>query len=126
MANSPGHKKWPDHKVIEDRPAARMQVHFNGQKVADSTDVIRVAEDGHPNRFYFPRQDVRMELLERTEATTQCPFKGTAHYYSLKVGDRVEENAIWTYEDPYDEHRDLKDRLAFYDEKMDEVKTLAA
>lgn len=59
-----------------------------------------------------------MDRLQRTDHATECPFKGHAHYYSVRADDRVSENAVWTYEDPYDEHRALKDRLAFYDDKV--------
>lgn len=121
MGKSPGHRKWPDHKVEEQRLKERMQVEVAGKVVADSSDVIRLHEDGHPDRFYFPRSDIRMDAMEPSETTSECPFKGTAHYFSLKVGDKRLEDAAWTYEDPFDEHRDLKDRVAFYDDKMKEI-----
>jgi uncharacterized protein (DUF427 family) len=119
MARSPGHQRWPDHHVVEEHPKDRVQIYFEGEKIADSADVIRVNEDEHPARYYLPRKDVRMDLLKRTQQTTECPFKGTAHYYTLKLRGDEKENVVWTYEDPYDEHRDLKDRLAFYDERVD-------
>jgi uncharacterized protein (DUF427 family) len=63
-----------------------------------------------------------MDKMERTETTSHCPFKGTAHYYSLRAGDKQLEDAAWTYEDPYDEHRDLQNRVAFYDDKAPEIR----
>jgi uncharacterized protein (DUF427 family) len=121
MSKSPGHQKWPEHKVLESQVGERIVVELEGQILADSRNVIRVDEDGSPARYYFPRGDVRMEKLERTATTSQCPFKGTAHYFNLSAhggghGDKLED-AVWSYEAPFDEHQALKDRLAFYDDK---------
>jgi uncharacterized protein (DUF427 family) len=111
----------PAHKVEEKRISARVKVEVGGDEIADSSDVIRVDEDDYPSRYYFPRSDVKMDKLERSSTTTKCPFKGTASYFNLKLGDRKLEDAVWTYEEPYDEHLDLKDRLAFYDDKIKEI-----
>jgi uncharacterized protein (DUF427 family) len=121
MSKSPGHQKWPDHKVKEEHIRQRVQVGINGNIIADSNDVIKVDEDQHPTRYYFPRSDVKMDKLQRSDTTTECPFKGTAHYYHLNLGDKKLEDVVWTYEDPYEEHRELKDRVAFYDDKTQEI-----
>jgi uncharacterized protein (DUF427 family) len=121
MAKSPGHREHPDHKVNERHLDQRVTVEVNGEPIASSRHVVRVDEDGYPPRYYFPRVDVRMEKLTRTATTTTCPFKGVAHYYSVSAGGRTLADAVWTYEDPYEEHPAIKDRLAFWDGKFPEI-----
>jgi uncharacterized protein (DUF427 family) len=118
---SPGHEQWPNHKVAEHHIKGKLSVEVNGLRMAESSDVIRVDEDGSPARYYFPRSDVSTDELERSTTTSECPFKGTAHYFNLKLGDETLEDAVWSYEEPYDEHRALKDRLAFYDDKLPQI-----
>lgn len=132
MSKSPGHQKWPDHKVRETPVGQQVTAELDGQILAESTRAIRVDEDGSPARYYFPRDDVRMDKLQRTATTSHCPFKGTAHYFSLSmdgggkggtpgVHAGLLEDAVWSYEEPFDEHQDLKDRMAFYDDKYRDI-----
>jgi uncharacterized protein (DUF427 family) len=92
-----------------------------GVPIADSTDVIRVKEDGNPARLYFPRADVSMDRLQSSTTTTECPFKGKAAYFSVVAAGQVLEDAAWSYEAPYDEHGDLKERVAFYTDQAPEI-----
>lgn len=121
MSKSPGHRKWPAHKVAEMRTGEPMEVEVHGEVIAQSNDVMAVEEDEQPRRYYFPRSDVKMEKLERTATTTKCPFKGTARYFNLKLDGKTLKDAVWTYEDPCDEHHELKDRVAFYDDMVREI-----
>jgi uncharacterized protein (DUF427 family) len=126
MSQSPGHRQSPQHKVAETPVEGRMCAMLDGEVVADSSDVLRVDEDHNPPRYYFPRGDVHMDALERTATTTQCPFKGTANYFSVQAHGRSWSDAAWTYEDPYDEHRGLAGRIAFYTGKVPELEVSAA
>lgn len=126
MSQSPGHRKWPEHAVREAPVSETVTVELDGQVIAESRNAVRVDEDGSPPRYYLPRADVRMDRLERTATTSQCPFKGTAHYFALSLdgggnGGKLDD-AVWSYEEPFDEHRTLKDRLAFYDDKYRNIR----
>ncbi len=111
--------KFPDYRVDLDPSTTRVRVTFGGEVVADSDRTLVVRETKHAPVVYFPREDVRFDLLEPTSHTTFCPFKGEASYWTLRVGDRVEENVIWSYADPFDEVAGLKDYVSFYADRVD-------
>ena len=126
MSKSPGHQQHPEHQVAERHLDQRMTVSVNGEVIADSKDVIRVDEDRSPARFYFPRPDVKMDKLQPSEKTSQCPFKGTARYFSVNAGDKQLKDSVWSYETPYDEHANLAGRVAFWDDKVPEIQVRSA
>ncbi len=123
-ANSgPGWKKYPKHRITTKPAGVRVQVKFNGDVIADTRDAIALEESMSgstvaPVVYYIPRKDVKMERLARSSHQTHCPFKGQASYYSLANGP---ENAVWTYEQPYDEMTAIKELLAFYPDKVDSI-----
>ena len=118
---APGYKQHPKHRISTQPAKLRVQVTYKGETIADTRNAIELHEThvGHvvaPVVYYIPRKDVKMERLARTEHHTDCPFKAQASYYSLKNGA---ENAVWTYEQPYDEMLAIKELLAFYPDKFD-------
>jgi len=117
MSNpAPGFKKRPDHR-IETRPASvRVQVNYKGELIADSRDALVMQEGTYAPVYYLPRAEVKMERLARTSHRTHCPFKGDASYYSIVNGP---QNAVWSYEQPYDEMTLIKGWLAFYPDKVE-------
>ena len=116
---APGYERHPDH-YVEVRPGSRrVRVALAGETVADSARTLIVRERGYAPVHYFPREDVRMDLAERTDSRTYCPFKGEASYWTLRVGERSEDDAMWSYETPFDEALALKDRVAFHRDRMD-------
>jgi uncharacterized protein (DUF427 family) len=92
---------------------------FNGATIADSTNAHLLFETRHLPVYYFPRADLRFDLLTPTDHHSYCPYKGDCSYWTVKVGDRAAENAVWAYPDPFDEVAAIKDFVAFYWNKMD-------
>jgi uncharacterized protein (DUF427 family) len=78
--------------------ANRVIARCAGVTIADSTLVLTVHETGKAAVQYFPRIDIVMERLRPSGRTTQCPGKGTAHYFSVEIGGRVIEAAAWSYD----------------------------
>jgi uncharacterized protein (DUF427 family) len=108
-----------DHLLYFEDSPRRVRVMFDGETVADSRRVKLLHEAGLLPVYYFPQEDVRMELLEESDHTTHCPFKGDASYWSVRVGERVAENAVWGYPEPIDSCPPIAGYLAFYWRKMD-------
>jgi len=92
VSKSPGHQKWPDHQIREEQ--LQQSVEVEGVVVAVSSGVIKVDEDKSPVRYYFPRADVRMDKLERSKTTTECPFKGMASYFLMHASADARSEGI--------------------------------
>jgi uncharacterized protein (DUF427 family) len=87
---------------------------LGGETVVDSCHVALLHETGYLPIWYFPRSDVRFDLLEETEHTTHCPFKGDASYWTIRVGGKVAENKVWGYPEILPGTPPITDRVAFY------------
>ncbi len=108
-----------EHALYLENSPRRVRAVFGGETVVDTRHAKLLHETGHLPVYYFPVEDVRQDLLERTDHSTHCPFKGDASYWSVRVGDRVAENAVWGYEEPMDSAPPLRDLVAFYFDAMD-------
>lgn len=102
-----------------ERCAARIRVIFNEVVIADTVDAWRVLETSHPPTYYIPIADIRMEHLSRTTRSTFCEFKGSASYWTIRVGERSAANAAWSYANPISGYEAIRDHLAFYASRMD-------
>jgi uncharacterized protein (DUF427 family) len=114
----------PDHPISIAPNAKRVRVTFNGQVIADSAHALALQEASYPAVLYIPRADVDMTLLARTSTSTHCPYKGDASYFSVKAGDKMAENAIWSYEQPFPAVASIKDHVAFYPDRVDAIEEL--
>jgi uncharacterized protein (DUF427 family) len=111
----------PDHPISIDANPSRVVVTVGGKVIADTRDALTLREASYPPVQYIPRQDVDMSALTRSDHTTYCPYKGDASYYSIPVGADRSVNAVWTYETPFEAMGRIKDYLAFYPERVDEI-----
>jgi uncharacterized protein (DUF427 family) len=111
----------PDHPITIERNPARIIVSIAGRIVADTREALTLREAAYPAVQYIPRQDVDMALLERTDHTTYCPYKGDCSYYSIPLGGDRSVNAAWSYEAPYAAVAPIKDYVAFYPNRVDEI-----
>ena len=102
---------------IKTAPADRtVRVTFKGELIAESREALELKEGSYPTVYYVPRKDVKMDRLVRSSHKTHCPFKGDASYFSVVGGP---EDAVWSYEQPFDEMVAIKELLAFYPDQFE-------
>lgn len=108
----------PEYEISAEEVDRVVRLRYHGVVVAESSRAVLYQESRLPPVYYFPREDVRMDLLRRTRHRTHCPFKGNASYWTLGVGDQKVENSVWSYENPLEEAVGIKSRLAFWIDKL--------
>ena len=109
------HARDPYHRIDVLDTSRHVRISLDGETLAESTRTRVLYETGLPPRWYFPREDVRMDLLTPSDTQTGCAYKGFASYWS--AGD--EDDVVWTYPDPRPEAARIKDYLAFFNERVD-------
>lgn len=112
------------HITIEPNPN-RVIVRLGGATIADTTRALVMRAPGTPDVQYIPREDVDMASLVRTSHVTHCPYKGDASYWSIRSGSRTVDNAVWSYETPFDAMAPIKGHLAFYSDRVDSIEEQA-
>jgi len=113
----------PDHPITIERNPAHITVSVGGRVVADTRDALTLREASYPPVQYIPRKDVNMSLLEKTQHSTYCPYKGDASYYSIPAGGQKSVNAIWTYEAAFPAVAAINEYVAFYPDRVDKIET---
>ncbi|SEM53159.1 Uncharacterized conserved protein, DUF427 family [Loktanella fryxellensis] len=93
-------------------------VRAGGAVLGESAQALELIEGDRPPVIYFPRGDIAMTFLDRTDRTTVCPFKGTASYYAIASRSGTLDNAVWSYEDPHPEVSAIKGYLSFYTDRV--------
>ena len=96
-----------------------VRVELGGRVIARSERAVRICETASPPGYYIPPGDVDPEALLPSSRSSFCEWKGEAHYWTVRAGDRLAKDAAWSYPDPYPEFAAIREFLAFYPRRMD-------
>jgi uncharacterized protein (DUF427 family) len=111
------HPRDPFHRIEIVHSSRPVRVELEGQVLAESGRPYLLFESMLPVRYYLPAPDVASQLLQPSDTRTACAYKGFASYLSLPQ----EPDIAWTYSDPLREASEVKDRIAFFNERVDLV-----
>jgi uncharacterized protein (DUF427 family) len=114
----------PDHPIAIEPNPRRVRVVVGGFIVAETTRALTLKEAHFPPVQYIPREDAQMDLFERTDRASHCPYKGDAAYYTVTAGGIVARNAAWIYENPYPAVKEIAGHLAFYPDRVEAIEEL--
>lgn len=89
-------------------------VRAGGAIVGESASALELVEGDNAPVIYFPRADIGMAFLEKSDSTTRCPYKGQATYYTISTSAGDIPDAAWSYEDPLDGVSEIAGHIAFY------------
>lgn len=106
-----------EHITIRNAPGTWV-VRTTGAVIAESSNALELTEGDLAPVIYFPRDDVAMSFLDRTESLTTCPWKGKASYYSVVGKSSTIADAAWSYEDPKEAVAQIAGHIAFYGAKV--------
>ena len=114
-----GHPHDPFDRIDCLRSSRHVQIAHEGVTLADTTRPTLLFETPLPMRFYIPRADVAMHLLEPSASRTVCAYKGRASYWSARIGDALLPDVAWSYEDPLHDAAPVGNLIAFFTERLD-------
>ena len=115
------HPRDPYHRVDVLHSSRHVQVVVLGEVVAETRRPRLLFETGLPTRFYLPEADVRPGVLVPSDTTSQCPYKGIASYYSVRVGDTIAKDLVWYYRFPTPECPKIENLVCFFNEQVDAI-----
>ena len=115
------HARDPFKRIDIVRSDRHVEIVVGGAKIADTNRPVILIEPGHPIRYYLPKVDVRMDLLQPSETLSHCPYKGEAKYYSLQLAKDTTKDAAWCYEYPVQEASKIAGLLCFFNDRVDAI-----
>jgi uncharacterized protein (DUF427 family) len=119
MSTRPRLQPTDSHPISITPTGKHVTVRVNGDVVAETHHAQTLQESTYAPVHYIPIADVNNELLRRTDTATYCPYKGDASYYSVVTAGGTVDDAIWTYEEPYEAVSVIAGHVAFYPDKAE-------
>ncbi len=119
MTQRPVRQPTAEHPITVTPTEGRVVVRVDGEIVADTHAALTLQESTYPAVQYIPLDDVKSDVLVRSDTTTYCPYKGEAGYYSVSVGGGAVADVVWYYEQPYPAVAEIAGHVAFYPDKAD-------
>ncbi|HJS30267.1 MAG TPA: DUF427 domain-containing protein [Anaerolineales bacterium] len=113
------HARDPYKRVDVSASSRHVRIVIEGQTVAETRRPFVLFETGLPARYYLPPEEVRMDFLKPSDLETQCPYKGTAAYWTVHLGDREWPEVVWAYREPIQEISKIKGLMCFFNERVD-------
>lgn len=121
MSSRPILQPGPNHPITIEPADTRIVVSVAGQVVADTENAVILREADYPPVAYVPLKDVEVSLLQESDHSSYCPYKGECSYYSVPIGGEAAVNAVWRYKEPYEAVAQIRDRVAFYPDRVDSI-----
>src|SRR5258707_7887805 len=103
----------PSRLLFAEPLRRRMRVRFADQWIVDSEDVVLLHEPGRYPVAYFPRGDVREDVLVPEDRTTRHRELGPTAWFDVRAGEQHAQRAAWQYPDLPEHAAILRDRVAF-------------
>lgn len=114
-----GHPRDPYSRIDVYKTTRHVRVLLDGEVLADSRRAKVLFEAALPPRYYLPSEDVRSDLLVPSSSRTRCAYKGSASYWHVRIGDRLEDDLVWSYPVPQHDAEPVRDMLCFFNERVD-------
>ncbi len=113
------HPHDPYHRIDILQSTRHVLVVVGGETIAESYNPVLLFETGLPTRYYLPKLDVRMDLLQPSDTVTGCAYKGKSQYYSAKIGNKTTPDIAWYYTYPTSDTAKIAGKICFFNERVD-------
>lgn len=113
------HPRDPYHRVDVRNSSRRVRVRVHETLIAETQRPKIVFETGLPPRYYIPRADIDNATLVPSAKVTQCPYKGRATYWSVRVGEELVRDVAWSYLEPLPEAAKVAEHICFPQERVE-------